>query len=222
MSEEIDALLFDAGGTLIDLKPSKDEVFKKALDQHGFHVRLDEVAKAISDADRETDEALSKLDGANEDPFWRMFDKHVLRGLGYEGDHEALSKTISAEFDANTNKVENWIAFPDARPLIEDLIDRKFKLGLISNATELLRRVMDNLDLTRYFETIVISAEVSVRKPDPRIFEIAVKNLQTPPNRAIYIGDKLAVDIQGASRAGLNTILLDRTGTYSGSSPSAH
>jgi putative hydrolase of the HAD superfamily len=214
MSEEIDALLFDAGGTLIDLKPSKDEVFRKALDKHGFHVRMDEVAKAISDAERETDEALSKLDGVNEDPFWLMFDKHVLRGLGYDGNPEELSRTISVEFEESLNKVENWIAFPDARPLIEDLIDRRFRLGVVSNATELLRRVLNHLDLAKYFETIVISAEVGVRKPDARIFEIAVKNMGTPPNRAIYIGDKLAVDVRGASKAGLNAILLDRSGTY--------
>ncbi len=214
MSEEIDALLFDAGGTLIDLKPSKIEVFRMALDRHGLHAGTDEVAKAIATAERETDQALAKLDGVNEDPFWLMFDKHVLRGLGYDGDHEELSRAISAEFEESIGKVESWVAFPDARPLIEDLIDRKFKLGLVSNATELLRRVMDRLDFTRYFDTIVISSEVGVRKPDSRIFEIAVKDLQTPPNRAVYIGDKLAVDIQGASKAGLNAILLDRSGTY--------
>jgi 2-haloalkanoic acid dehalogenase type II len=214
MSEEIDAILFDVGGTLVDLRPTKEEIFQKHLKAHGLDVSAETLTPILTKAERRFDAQTAELNGKNEEPFWEKYDNFVLDSIGYSGERTSFSKDLSDDFARLIPDVANWIEYPDARPLLEDLIDREFRLGIISNATDLARKVLVNLDLKKYFETLVISAEVGVHKPDQRIFHIAAKELKVPPNRAIYIGDRLAVDVVGARRAGMNAILVDRLGAY--------
>lgn len=214
MSEEIDAVLFDVGGTLVDLRPTKEEVFRKHLKAHGLDVPIETLMPVLAKAERQFDAQTAELNGKNEEPFWEQYDNFVLDRLGFSGNRESFSNDLSGEFARLIPEVTNWAEYPDARPLLEDLIDRKFRLGVISNATDLARKVLINLDLKRYFDSIVISAEVGVHKPDKRIFQIAAKELKAPPNRAIFIGDRLAVDVMGATSAGMNAILIDRSGAY--------
>lgn len=214
MTEELDAVIFDFGGTLVDLSPPREAVFHKVLTARGFEVSVEEIARMIGKAERKYDELQAGLDGEHEEAFWDMFDLYVLKGLGFEGDAEAFSADLSREFDAIVPKVESWVEYPDARPLLNDIRERALRLGLVSNATDLARRVLDHLGLTELFDSIVISSEVGVRKPDRRIFSIASEMLNTQPNRALYVGDKLTVDVRGAKSAGMNAVLIDRAGVY--------
>lgn len=214
MSEEIDAIMFDAGGTLFDLKPSKEEVFRKVLNEKGFKASLEKVIRTVAEAERKFDGQAAVLDGVNEGPFWKRYDRFVLDRLGFTGDLEEFSKDLTSEFEKLLHKVDSWAEYPDARPLLEDLKDRDFRLGVISNATDLVAKVLDRLDLARFFDPIVISDNVGVRKPNERIFLMAAEMIGARPNRILYIGDKLAIDVLGASRAGLNAVLLDRMNVY--------
>ena len=214
MTEEIDAVMFDLGGTLIDLQPSKDVVFHRMLVLHGHDAPLADVTEAIYEAERKFDKESANLDGVHEDKFWRKFDKLVLDRVGFRGDQKKFAEDVSREFERIVSDVGSWTEYPDARPLMEDLRARGFKLGLISNATDLARRVMDRLGLSEYFETIVISDEVGFRKPDKRIFQHAASLAKVAPNRTLYVGERFAVDVVGAKMAGMNSILIDRPGIY--------
>ncbi len=214
MSEEIDAIMFDVGGTLVDLSPPKEEIFRRVLARNGFQVPLMSVAKAVAEAEKAFDGQGAVVDGVDEGPFWKRYDQFVLDRLGAVVDLEAFSRELSKEFESMLDRAESWAEYPDARPLLEDLKGRDFKLGIISNATDLVDRVLDHLDLAKYFDPVVVSYAVGVRKPDRRIFQIAAERVRAAPNRMIYIGDKLAVDVVGASRAGLNAVLLDRMSVY--------
>jgi putative hydrolase of the HAD superfamily len=214
MTEEIDAVMFDAGGTLFDLKPSKAEVFHKVLRENGFDAPLESVDKLIAKAERRFDEYAAAQDGINEGGFWEEYDGFVLDGLGYSGSRAEFSKGLSCEFEMMIPKLESWVEYPDSRPLLEDLRERQFRLGIISNATDLVEKVLDNLRLTEYFDSIVISDKVGVRKPKERIFLIAAERIRARPNRILYVGDRLAIDVLGAKRAGMNAVLLDRMNVY--------
>ena len=214
MTEELDAIMFDAGGVLWDLRPSHQELFDKTLKAHGIETEPDRLSKAIRKAERETDNDFAGLKGADEALFWKDFDAIVLGELGLDNDPEYFSAELSAEFRSVLNKVDSWVAYPDATPALEAARRRDFKLGLISNATELARRVLKNLDMERYFDFIVISEEVGVRKPDPRIFEIALEMANTRPERSLFLGDKPATDAMGATRAGMMAVLVDRNDVF--------
>jgi putative hydrolase of the HAD superfamily len=206
--------MFDAGGVLWDLKPSHEELFSRTLASRGFDVEPEELRTAIRKAERLMDNEFAALTGTGESEFWRDFDAIVLRELSTDADPEDFSSELSDEFRSVLGEVESWVPYPDAVPTLEAARNRDFKLGLISNATELARRVLRNLDMERFFDFVVISEEVGVRKPDPRIFQMALKMANTRPERSLFLGDKPATDAMGATRAGMMAVLVDRNDVF--------
>jgi putative hydrolase of the HAD superfamily len=61
-------------------------------------------------------------------------------------------------------------------------------------------------------DEIISSADVRLHKPDPRIFELACRNLGVDPHEAAHIGDHHYADILGASAVGMKAVLIDRHG----------
>lgn len=214
MTEEIDLITFDAGGTLFDMVPSRDDIFVKILSRRFEGLSGPLTVAALRKADRLFDAEFASQDGKNEEPFWRRYDKFVFRELGIEDDSGAVHSELDATFSQAIPKVDSWVDFPETRSVLERVKARGFKLGVVSNATDLTKRVLDNLDLSRYFDFIIVSEEVGFRKPRPEIFRLAASMGGTSPNRALHIGDKFAVDVVGAKSAGMNAVLVDRASTY--------
>ena len=89
-----------------------------------------------------------------------------------------------------------------------------YQLALVTNgAPDLQREKIQGTNLARFFDTILISGEVGVGKPDCRIFGLALDALAASPFETVMIGDSLTRDILGAQRAGLKGIWLDRSGS---------
>ncbi len=103
---------------------------------------------------------------------------------------------------------QKWQLFPDTLPCIANLFP--FKLGLITNGWENQRRKLELEELHKKFEIVVISSEVGMAKPDPRIFMMACAALGVSPSEAIYVGDLYDLDVQGAQNAGLQPVWLRR------------
>jgi len=214
MTEELDAILFDAGGTLIDAIPSRETVFSEVLSRYGKKIGSERIAPLLAKADGVFDSEFAKQDGKNEGALWSKYDDFILDELGFRGDRGDLSKELSATWDEIMPKVESWVCYPETESVLEILKVREFKLGVVSNATDLVRRVFDNLGLTRYFDFLVVSDEVGVRKPSPKIFRLAMEMAGTSPGRTLFVGDKLATDVAGAKRAGMNAVLVDRVNAF--------
>lgn len=214
MTEEIDAVLFDAGGTLIEMRPPRERVISDVLAQLGFEIGPDAIARALAKADGVFDEDMAMLDGKDETRFWVKYDQYILKELGFKGDAKEFSTLAGRAFDDIVPKTESWVDYPDVRPVLDLLSKRDIALGVVSNATDLAVKVLDNLDLTKYFGAVVWSEDVGVRKPAPKIFHLAANRLGVSPSRCIFAGDKFAVDVVGAKRAGMNAVLIDRLGAY--------
>ncbi len=97
-----------------------------------------------------------------------------------------------------------------ARELLEALRG-KSRMGIITNnsVAEQIEKLRA-LDIAHFFEVIVISEDVGVTKPDARIFEIALERLGAAAHDAVMIGDSFINDVQGASRAGIAPVWLNR------------
>ena len=78
-----------------------------------------------------------------------------------------------------------------------------FRLGVVSNADTRTRGIVEGLGLTPLVDTVLISAEVGLQKPDPRIFHLACARLGVTPGEAVHVGDSLDADVCGARAAGL-------------------
>lgn len=82
------------------------------------------------------------------------------------------------------------------------------KLAIVSNAADSanVQRLIDNAALRPYFDPIIISANVGVRKPNPRIFDPVLKTWGFATNEVVVIGDTLGADILGAKNAHMKNI----------------
>ena len=99
--------------------------------------------------------------------------------------------------------------FPNALETLAYL-QAKYNLHLISNGfKEACEAKLKHSNLRQYFKTIVISEDFGVNKPDPRIFDFAVKNGQAMKEKSIMIGDNLDADVRGALNAGMDAIYFN-------------
>jgi epoxide hydrolase-like predicted phosphatase len=86
-------------------------------------------------------------------------------------------------------------------------IKPKYKTGLISNAWSGLRNYILREKFDDAFEFMIISAEVGAAKPDPKIFQIALEQLQVKPNEAVFVDDFIE-NIEACKKVGMKGILF--------------
>jgi putative hydrolase of the HAD superfamily len=131
------------------------------------------------------------------------------RALGQEPEDGLVEEAIKIVVSA---RAENAVVFPDSKPLLEKLSNRRIKLGIISNvsshdvAVEILRKV----GLLEYFDTVVTSAFVGIRKPDPGIFLYALMQFNLQPRDAVIVGDSERHDVWGGTITGMKTVLVSK------------
>lgn len=195
--EKIRAILFDAGNTLIypDYSFIRDLLQEIDVEIEVQRLRENECL-AREAAARSQSERPWKIyfgtwltaSGANEgdlpDLFQRLWDRHLKKNLW--------------------SRVE-----PDTPEVLAELKKQLFLLGVISNSDGRLLKQLQELDLEKYFDTIIDSEILGVRKPDPAIFLHAFEQLGIEPEQSVYVGDIYEIDILGAEKVGATGILID-------------
>lgn len=88
---------------------------------------------------------------------------------------------------------------------------KNYRLGLVSDAQRLFcKPELRALRLEHFFDAAVISSDYGFRKPDPRLFHVALAMLNVPASEAAYIGNSWETDLLGAKNAGLAVVGLIR------------
>lgn len=82
----------------------------------------------------------------------------------------------------------------------------KYAMVLVSNFYGNIRTVLKEFNLDVFFDDVVESAEVGIRKPDPRIWEIGVERLGMKPEEVVVVGDSFYKDIEPALKAGCHAV----------------
>lgn len=99
------------------------------------------------------------------------------------------------------------IGDPDAEKALKAIKRAGIKLAVVSNFDTRLRPLMRVLNCYDWFDTIIVSAEVGLEKPNPEIFMTACKELGVKPEQVLHVGDDETNDIVGASAAGCDSLL---------------
>ena len=107
------------------------------------------------------------------------------------------------------DKVKANIA--ESRKVLSDL-KKHYRISLVTNFYGNMSVVLEEFDLSSYFETVTESAVVGVRKPDSQIFNLAVKSLDEKAENVVVIGDSYTKDILPAHEIGCHTIWLKGEG----------
>jgi putative hydrolase of the HAD superfamily len=129
--------------------------------------------------------------------------------LGLDLSDLQIQKTADATIEA----WDKYMALdPEAKDVLSTL-RRTRTIGLISNYDHPphVYLLLARLGLAALFDVVVVSGEVGVEKPDPRIFELAIGQAKLQPREVVYVGDT-ADDVHGALDAGLCPILIRRQG----------
>jgi putative hydrolase of the HAD superfamily len=105
----------------------------------------------------------------------------------------------------------------DTIPTLQKL-RRDYRLALVSNFDHppYVRALLPRYGLDRLLEPIIISGEIRIDKPDPRIFQKALQSLGCRAEEAIFVGDSLQSDIAGARAVGCRPVLIDIGGQHPG------
>lgn len=96
--------------------------------------------------------------------------------------------------------------FTDGLVEVLELLKQSYKLAIICNTGRtpgwVVRKILKDCLLEQYFDALVFSNETGIAKPNPAIFEIAARLLDTKPSQIMHVGDDLTTDVYGARRAG--------------------
>ncbi len=115
----------------------------------------------------------------------------------------------SAEDQLITSRVNSAIPFPETESALEDL-GSKYRLGVVTNTSseKVANGVLRRLDLNRFFECVVMSAELGIRKPYPGIFLFALREMRLEAKDTIFVGDSYRHDVVGSLRAGMRSCFV--------------
>lgn len=199
----IEAVTFDAGGTLIEPWPSVGEVYASVAREFGFDCSAARLNAQFANAwTTRTGFKYSRDE-------WHDVVRHSFLGIT-----DVSPQLFDAIYDRFAQS-DAWLLYDDVIPALQTLESAGLKLAVISNWDDRLIPLLEKLGLATYFEHIVVSAIHGVHKPAPGIFRHAADLLHVRPNHMLHIGDSLREDVAGAQAAGASALRIRRSGAAS-------
>ena len=208
----IKGIIFDYGGTIDSRGDHWSWVIRDAWRAAGIIAPLDTFRECYVHAEREL--ARNRHIEPQHDFHHLLYIKARIELEHLASEHgliapeliEAKARAIADYCDARARD-----CVEQARPVLEEL-RRDFPMVLVSNFYGNVDSVLRAYDLRRYFQGVIESAVVGVRKPDPRIFQLGVVALGLKPEETVVVGDSLRKDILPARSIGCHTLWIKGRG----------
>ncbi|WP_052807452.1 HAD family hydrolase [Risungbinella massiliensis] len=206
----IRAIFFDAGHTLLDVYGvPKNQLFRVMVEkvvQEAFPER--KWKEATRESERFYEKWRHDKSYVHSDEYRKVYYSIGLSSLGISP--KESERYIVNLLHTNRFKLSRQIQVTDGGlEIIQELKERGYRLGVISNWDGTLQKVLIDLGIVHYFDVIVDSDWIGVRKPSPFIFQHAIAQLGLPPRQILHIGDSYHADFLGAQRSGMRALLLD-------------
>jgi 2-haloalkanoic acid dehalogenase type II len=203
MPAQAKAILFDALGTLLTFEPPAPHL-QAALRARGHEVSLEAAHAAIG---AEIAYYRAHLDEGRDEAAVCDLRRRCAAAMA-----EALPGIDEATLLEALMDALRFHAYPDVIPALQRLWDAGIRLVVVSNWDWSLHERLHETGIAPLLDGALASAEVGVAKPDPEIFERALKLAGVEAHEAWFVGDTPAVDVEGARAAGLTPVLIAREG----------
>ena len=206
------AIFFDAGGTLFRVHPSVGRVYARVAKSYGARVDSVKLEKIFRDEFNHRDGITSlgvHTTEKGEKLWWRCLVHDVFQKVGGVPRFDEFFEELYELFA----RPEVWRLYPEVKGMLGRLKGEGFVLGIVSNWDSRLLILTKRLGVEPYFDFVLASALVGSAKPNPGIFQEALKRACVSAEQAIHVGDSFKDDYRGASAAGIRSILLNRDGT---------
>jgi len=210
MKNQIEAILFDMGGTLRG-SVKKDEALKlkvvrKIIDLLGADSSPEEFTELLNERTKAYRRwAKATLIDVDERELWT---KWMLPDWPVNQITEIAMQLNGLWREATGDR----IIFPESKEVVLELFRRGYRLGLVSNTISSVEtpQVLKEQELTGCFETVILSCVVGMRKPDPAILLEATRRMNVDPAKCAYIGNLLHRDVQPTQKAGIAKVVIRR------------
>jgi HAD superfamily hydrolase (TIGR01549 family) len=202
------AVSLDLGHTLVFEQPSRHAIYAEAARLRGLRV----TDEAMRDLMRRANQELpDRLDGAYRytDRWFGRFIERIFHG--YLEMPAAGLTDLTRDLFARFESQQTFRLFPGALELLAGIRDLGLPVGLVSNWSARLPRLLDNLELADRFDFVLCSALEGVEKPDPRLFLKAAELAGVRPEQLLHAGDREHED-GGALDAGCQAVLVESFG----------
>ncbi len=195
-------IFFDLDHTLWDFETNSDLAFKSIFIKHNVNVDILKFLNYYRNIN---------------DKYWKLFrdEKVTKEELRYGRLKDAFTKIKFQVSDQLINDLavdyieylpENNFLFDGAHEILQHL-KPNYKMHIITNGfSEVQHKKIENSELLQYFDEIITSEQVGVKKPNPIIFQYALEKVNTTANESIMIGDNWEADIMGAKKVGFDVI----------------
>ena len=204
-------IFFDLDRTLWDFDAAAEVAFERIYDKydlkslgipsaHEFHEVYHPLNERLWELYRE--DKITKAD---------LNRTRFLKPLEHYGIHDIeLADHLSEDYVYWSPRIVRLV--PGTMELL-DYLKPKYHLHLITNGfQEVQHTKLSGSGLEPYFETLTVSEEVGVKKPNPEIFFYALRKAQATAEESLVIGDEMAVDIDGARAAGIDQVFFNPSG----------
>jgi putative hydrolase of the HAD superfamily len=215
-SMEIKAVAFDVNGTLVQIltDDGMDQIFRSAahfLSYQGIDLRRDQVRdlyfQIMKEQQRTSTERYPEFDAVG---IWRrIIDGHqtdFTRRLPAEKLEQM--PLFLAEMSRGISR-HRLSLFPHVREVL-DVLRERYSLAVVTDAqSAYARSELYKVGLLDYFDPIIVSGDHRYRKPDRRLFQLALDGMKVAAENALYVGNDMHCDIFGAREVGMTTVMFD-------------
>jgi putative hydrolase of the HAD superfamily len=204
------AIFFDAVGTLFYLTKTVGHHYALVGNEVGLKLESGALDRAFVAAWKQMP-LRHAIDGPRENDdkdWWRELVDLIFRDVApsvSELDRDNFFEIAYEHFA----EASVWEAYPEVVDVLEELRPR-YQLALVSNFDGRLRMILEHLGISKFFSRVFVSSEIGADKPDPEIFQRALKFVDLAPVQVLHAGDDPVRDWQAASAAGLSIFQLDR------------
>jgi putative hydrolase of the HAD superfamily len=203
------AVFIDVGNTLLYEKPSRFEIYAERARSRGFPLDAAEMRKWMLRAHHELPR---EIGGAHRysDPWFSLYLERIFHG--YLGLSRSDLDPVRDELFAHFSDPRTFVLHEGALELLADLRAHGLSIGIISNWSARLPRLLQDLQVANQVDFVLCSAVERLEKPDPLIFLKALHLAGVRPDEALHVGDDWEKDMLGPRRVGIRSILVDHAG----------
>lgn len=217
-NNHIKAVFFDLDGTLRHSVPAGGDVFSDYVMTLGIRLSHEDRLRAMrwehlywANSPDLRDDLMAH--SADTDNFWVEYSRRRLVALGLS---PALAREYAQKVSAHMGaeyKPESIV--PDeVREALVQLRQFGYRMAVLSNREKPFQETLDSHRISEFFEFCLAGGEVDSYKPEPGLFEQALKRSGLTAREAIYVGDNYFADVVGSRRAGLTPVLFDPEGIF--------
>ncbi|QHQ63160.1 HAD-IA family hydrolase [Anaerocolumna sedimenticola] len=203
-----DAVIFDVSDTLIEYSPNYAQIYGDRLRGLGYQIsdkKAKEISKEVNWAiGRQTHKEQCGSPSISEEELIKLLDETALLCITNNKDSiKSHMKTLNkVEIPKQEMKIITGVFD------VLNILKCNYRLGIVSNHYTWLMEYLKESGLAAYFESIIISEVVGVAKPNIRIMQIILDELQLEANKCLYVGDQ-PLDVLCSKQIGMDCVWIN-------------